>query len=214
MQELLTLKEIAQQLDVPASNLRYYKNKIGGFLPSVGKGRRRRYLPESVEVLKRTRDLIQEGMTLDRVYTYLAQEKPLEVESPEAASAREAFADRVAEKLRSRLVDESAAGAPAPEGQGDALRAMTEGLREELSRVTGRIETLAAERERLRLEAEESSRKLADAVSQLAEKEKIIEFQRSQLLDARDKRLNIQEELRQIRNLVEEHVGKHNNAVG
>lgn len=206
MQDLLTLKEIAKRLEVPESNLRYYKNRIGSFLPSVGKGRRRRYLPEAMEVFARTIQLVQEGMTLDRVYTYLAQEQPLEVETKEATTAREAFADRVVEKLKVQLTGNPEGSML--EGENEALRRQLEELKMEIMQTREKSEILQREVERLKVEKEDSESRLAKTVEQLEKKDQIVEFQRSQLLEARDKRLNIQDELRQIRTLLEDQIQK------
>ncbi|RQD76423.1 MerR family transcriptional regulator [Desulfonatronospira sp. MSAO_Bac3] len=51
-QELLTIKEIARRLDLPESNIRYYRDRFDRFLPSVGHGRKKRYKPEAVEVFR------------------------------------------------------------------------------------------------------------------------------------------------------------------
>ena len=51
-QELLTIKEIARRLDLPESNIRYYRDRFDRFLPSVGYGRKKRYKPEAVEVFR------------------------------------------------------------------------------------------------------------------------------------------------------------------
>ncbi|MBT8763078.1 MerR family transcriptional regulator [Desulfohalobiaceae bacterium Ax17] len=48
--ELLTIKEIAHRLNVPESNIRYYRDKFERFLPYIGQGRKRRYKPEALEV--------------------------------------------------------------------------------------------------------------------------------------------------------------------
>jgi DNA-binding transcriptional MerR regulator len=49
-QDLLTIKEIAGRLDLPESNIRYYRDKFEEYLPHVGQGRKRRYLPQALEV--------------------------------------------------------------------------------------------------------------------------------------------------------------------
>jgi len=218
MQDLLTLKEIAKQLGVPESNLRYYKNRVGDFLPSVGKGRRRRYLPESIDILRRTIDLLHEGMTLDRVYKHLAQEQP-EVEQQGGVS-REEFAEKIAGRVVEALVS---SGGPATGGDAVALNEILEILRESLAACRSEAEGLAAEGRRieaslveavarvssLEKELAETKGRLAEAVlaleekeEQLREKDRIVDLQRQQLLDARDKRLNIIEELQQIKSLL------------
>lgn len=49
---LLTIKEIARQLDLPESNIRYYRDRFEEFLPYVGEGRKRRYKPEALDVFR------------------------------------------------------------------------------------------------------------------------------------------------------------------
>ena len=51
-QQLLTIAELARSLALPESTTRYYCNRFAAHLPSVGEGRRRRYLPEALETLK------------------------------------------------------------------------------------------------------------------------------------------------------------------
>jgi DNA-binding transcriptional MerR regulator len=51
-EDLLTIKEIAKRLDVPESNIRYYRDRFEDFLPSLGEGRKRRYKPEALEVFR------------------------------------------------------------------------------------------------------------------------------------------------------------------
>lgn len=51
-ENLLTIKEIAKRLDVPESNIRYYRDRFEDFLPSLGEGRKRRYKPEALEVFR------------------------------------------------------------------------------------------------------------------------------------------------------------------
>jgi len=50
---LLTLRELAAQLELPESTVRYYRDAFLDFIPSVGTGRRRRYPPQAVQVLRR-----------------------------------------------------------------------------------------------------------------------------------------------------------------
>jgi len=225
MQELLTLKEIARQLGVPESNLRYYKNKIGDFLPSVGKGRRRRYLPESIDVFKRTVELVNEGMTLDRVYKHLSQEQPPELDSVSSTS-RDEFAKQIAEKIAASLGHSTtAAGSTGEAHSTDTLNQQLGLIRDELAsarasieekeirnrELASRLEELIREKDRLESEADglraESTSKAAEISAlkeQLAEKDKIVRMQRQQLLDARNQRLKVAEELGVIRAILEE----------
>ncbi len=49
---LHTLREIAQELDLPESTVRYYRDAFPEHIATVGTGRRRRYPPEAIAVLR------------------------------------------------------------------------------------------------------------------------------------------------------------------
>lgn len=49
---LYTLRELADQLDLPESTVRYYRDAFLDHIPSVGTGRRRRYPPAALAVLR------------------------------------------------------------------------------------------------------------------------------------------------------------------
>jgi len=49
---LLTLKQLANQLGLPESTVRYYRDAFLNHVPSVGTGRRRRYPPQAIAVLR------------------------------------------------------------------------------------------------------------------------------------------------------------------
>jgi len=54
--ELMTLKDIAQRLELPESTLRKYRDAYPQFIPYVGSGRERRYREDAVEVFRAIRD--------------------------------------------------------------------------------------------------------------------------------------------------------------
>ena len=53
---LLTLKQVADKLDLPESTVRYYRDAFLDHIPSIGTGRRRRYPPPAVAVLRTIAD--------------------------------------------------------------------------------------------------------------------------------------------------------------
>lgn len=55
-EELLTLKQVAEKLDLPESTLRKYRDAYIKYIPFVGSGRERKYRQESVEVFGAIRD--------------------------------------------------------------------------------------------------------------------------------------------------------------
>ena len=58
MNNLLTIKDIARRLNIPESTARYYRDKFPEYVPTVGTGRKKRYKPEAVDILR----LIAEGL--------------------------------------------------------------------------------------------------------------------------------------------------------
>lgn len=59
---LYTVRDIARELALPESTVRYYRNAFAAFLPSVGTGRRRRYPAEAIPLLR----LVAEGYAQNR----------------------------------------------------------------------------------------------------------------------------------------------------
>ena len=46
------MAEIAKQLNLAESTARFYRNRFEDYIPSVGEGRKKRYKPDTVEVLR------------------------------------------------------------------------------------------------------------------------------------------------------------------
>jgi len=50
--QLLTMAQIAKQLNLAESTARFYRDRFEDFIPSVGEGRKKRYKPDTVKVLR------------------------------------------------------------------------------------------------------------------------------------------------------------------
>ena len=211
MEQLSTLKDIARRLDVPESNLRYYRNRIGDFLPSTGKGRRRRYFPEAEEIFRKTIEYIGEGVTLDRIYSIFAENKPLAPREDPEQPAREGIADQIVDKIRENK--DLFSGATPLAGQLETLNRRIEQLAGKIDGMADDIrelKNLAAskppqdtdprELAALKQEADRLRASRQDMEQSLAERESVIERQKAALLDAREKRKLLIDELEQYRN--------------
>lgn len=203
MDDLLTLKDIAKRLGVPESNLRYYRNRIGDFLPSAGKGRRRRYFPEAEEIFRKTIEYVSEGVTLDRIYAIFAENKPLALSEDIARPAQEELAKLLINKMKE---EQGLLSPAAPSGESNSaildalnelrneLRDMKNGLAEAAGAASAQDEILKQMREKLEA-LESENRALRDDLSQ---KETIIDGQKRALVDAREKRRQLAEELERL----------------
>ena len=82
MSQLLTLKEIAKQLNVPESSLRKYREIFDDFIPGVGSGRGRRYKSEASEIFQDIREWRENlHMPWEAITTKLAEKYPVNVPS-------------------------------------------------------------------------------------------------------------------------------------
>lgn len=66
---LYTIRDVARELGLPESTVRYYRNAFSAYLPSVGTGRRRRYPPEAIPLLR----LVAEGYAQNRTRAEIEQ---------------------------------------------------------------------------------------------------------------------------------------------
>lgn len=60
---LLSIADISRHFSLPESTTRYYCKRFSGFIPSVGEGRRRRYRPETLDVIAAILDQMQKSRT-------------------------------------------------------------------------------------------------------------------------------------------------------
>ncbi|MFN7137963.1 MAG: MerR family transcriptional regulator [Limisphaerales bacterium] len=123
--KLLTIAEIAKQLDIPESTARFYRDRFESFVPSVGEGRKKRYLPEAADVLR----LIAEGFK--RNATAAEIEEALSLEFPRTVEFR----------------DETAVTTAATQQQPDSLS--SEQVNMLLAQLTASMQTMAEQREEI-----------------------------------------------------------------
>ncbi|MEK5066964.1 MerR family transcriptional regulator [Cytobacillus sp. FSL R5-0596] len=82
----MTIAEIAKELDIPESTARYYRDSFIDYVPSVGEGRKKRYRPETVEVLRFIAEGFKRKLTATEIENGLSQMFPrnFDIEQPTA----------------------------------------------------------------------------------------------------------------------------------
>jgi len=70
---LLTLRAIADELGLPESTVRYYRDLFEGYLPVSGRGRRRRYPRRAIDLLRLAADGFAEGRHRQEIGAQLAE---------------------------------------------------------------------------------------------------------------------------------------------
>ena len=83
---LLSIADISRHFSLPESTTRYYCKRFAAFIPSVGEGRRRRYRPETLEVIAAILEQMRKSRTAASVENALLARFPrnaLAVSKPE-----------------------------------------------------------------------------------------------------------------------------------
>lgn len=77
--ELLSIADIARHFSIPESTARYYCKRFAPFIPCVGEGRRRRYRPETRDVIAVILDEMRKSRTAAAVEGTLTARFPRNV---------------------------------------------------------------------------------------------------------------------------------------
>lgn len=78
--ELLTIKEIAQQLDLPPSTVQYYRDNFAEYIPAVKHGRYLKYEAEALEVIRDISEYYKHNETKQGIKERLSLKYALNIE--------------------------------------------------------------------------------------------------------------------------------------
>ncbi|WP_243544807.1 MerR family transcriptional regulator [Pseudodesulfovibrio tunisiensis] len=163
--KVLSVAEIARELDLPESTVHYWKNRFAQHLPSVGRGRQKRFRPEAVEIFAAISRMLKEGYTARDVMDALGREYPLQADAVPAAQAQTSpvaaagmepamnMAAAIGLEI-ARAVGEGIRSAIAPaDGENVDVADMRQGLEQAAGRIADQVrevETLKVENAELR----------------------------------------------------------------
>ncbi|WP_319583025.1 MerR family transcriptional regulator [uncultured Pseudodesulfovibrio sp.] len=169
--KVLSVAEIARELDLPESTVHYWKNRFAQHLPSVGRGRQKRFKPEAVEIFANISRLLKEGHTARDVMDRLSQEYPLQADAVPATSGGGQAPVQAVGSMDQVMTMAAAIGMEIAKSVGEGIRSVlaAEGaeapdvtdIREGLEETALRISTAMQETEALRAENQELKEKLA-----------------------------------------------------
>lgn len=168
--KVLSVAEIARELELPESTVHYWKNRFAQHLPSVGKGRQKRFKPEAVEVFATISRLLKEGHTARDVMDQLSQDYPLQADAMPAESSGELSVAMPAGSMEPAMKMAAAIGLEIAKSVGEGIRSVLEPggaapdlseMREGLEETALRISAAVTETEALKAENEELKNKMS-----------------------------------------------------
>ncbi len=80
---LYSIRQMAQELDLPESTVRYYRDTYSRYLSAIGSGRRRLYPDETLNRLRWIRDSYASGMSRATIETHLCDSPTSDASTPE-----------------------------------------------------------------------------------------------------------------------------------
>lgn len=191
---LLSIADIARHFDLPESTARYYCKRFAEHIPSVGEGRRRRYRPETLDVISLVLEEMQKSRTAASVEELLAAQfprnvdtRPLSVLAPAAPDERSLCAVPPA-AIAGSLSQESLPPADSP--------AVLQLLERQTTALEGMLQVMRLLVERMPLPAGGADARPADAAPEIIKEVRTLRT----LLEACEK--NHQSDLEQIRRWV------------
>ncbi|XXJ21342.1 MerR family transcriptional regulator [Desulfovibrio caledoniensis] len=167
--KVLSVAEIARELDLPESTVHYWKNRFAQHLPSVGRGRQKRFKPEAVEIFANISRLLKEGHTARDVMDRLSQEYPLQADAVPASTGGGGAPVQAVGSMDQVMTMAAAIGMEIAKSVGEGIRSVLAAesgadvadIREGLEETALRISTAMQETEALRAENRELKEKLA-----------------------------------------------------
>ncbi|WP_338668479.1 MerR family transcriptional regulator [Pseudodesulfovibrio methanolicus] len=167
--KVLSVAEIARELDLPESTVHYWKNRFAQHLPSVGRGRQKRFKPEAVEIFATISRLLKEGHTARDVMDRLSQDYPLQADAVPATSGGASV--QAVGSMDQVMTMAAAIGMEIAKSVGEGIRSVLAAesggvpdvadIREGLEETALRISAAMQETEALRAENRELKEKLA-----------------------------------------------------
>ena len=170
--KVLSVAEIARELELPESTVHYWKNRFAQHLPSVGRGRQKRFKPEAIEIFGTISRLLKEGHTARDVMDQLSHNYPLQADAmPVATGAGDGPVVLSAGAMEPVMKMAAAIGMEIAKSVGDGIRSVLDPenagspdvseVRQGLEEAARRITTTMEETEALKSENKVLKEKLA-----------------------------------------------------
>ncbi len=141
--ELLTLKQIAQRLNMPPSTVKYYRDKYADYMPGVKAGRYMKYEPEAIEIIQIIADGVKNNLQQQHINEQLSAKFALNIEQTELRTTATTTATTEQQQTDISSKDNNKALAQANK-EIYFLRQLVQELQQDNRELTGRLLQLQA----------------------------------------------------------------------
>ena len=171
MTELLSIKDISQEIGIPQSTLRYYRDLFMDYLPSSGEGKKKRFYPEAVEVFQAIAKGMHQNKNADDIARDLNRRFARFIEVDSESQDGSATASQEGELAQSQALS------PVAPVEGSTIMAVIASQNQALQQIAATISIVNGQQEELH--------DLRQEVSKLEERMETELTEHFQLVDAR-----------------------------
>lgn len=180
MTELLSIKDISQELGIPQSTLRYYRDLFLDYLPAMGEGKKKRFYPEAVEVFQTIAKCMHQNKNADDIANELDSRftRFIEIEpEPQESSATHSQADENGQ---------SQALATVHQFDGSTIMAVIASQNQALQQIAATISMVNGQQEELQHLKQEVSKLEERLETELTEHFQLMDIRLRQITEAKE----------------------------
>lgn len=146
MTDLLSIKDISQELGIPQSTLRYYRDLFLDYLPATGEGKKKRFYPEAIKVFEAISKSMHKNKSFEDITNDLNQRFTRFIEIDET---NEEAQESSATQSQQQEISQIQALTPLTQLDGSAIMAVVASQNQALQQIAATISVVNEQQEEL-----------------------------------------------------------------
>lgn len=183
MTELLSIKDISQELGIPQSTLRYYRDLFMDYLPATGEGKKKRFYPEAVEVFQAIAKGMHQNKNADDIATDLNKRFTRFIDVEDTAEESQ---ESSATYSQDNETCQSQALSPLTQSDGSAIMAVIAAQNQALQQIAATISVVNEQQEELHQLKQEVSKLEERLETELTDHFQLVDNRLRQVMEERD----------------------------
>ncbi len=180
MTDLLSIKDISQELGIPQSTLRYYRDLFMDYLPSTGEGKKKRFYPDAIAVFQAIAKGMHQNKNADDITHELNRRftRFIEVDSKSQDSS--------ATDSQEEESSQSQALSPITQLDGSAIMAVIASQNQALQQIAATISIVNGQQEELQELRQEVSKLEERLENELTDHFQLVDARLQQMMEERE----------------------------